>query len=88
MSRTANWMLSFGLLGWAFFTFITPFFIKALFTPPVSFGTNCEPAADWSMNKLITTQVVGVVLFMVIGLVGSVYYRKRPVKDAAGSQPH
>jgi hypothetical protein len=76
-SRTANWMFGFGLLGWAVFTFITPIVIKVLFTPPVSFGTNCEPAAAWSMNKLINTQLFGIVLFMVLGIIVSFYFKKR-----------
>jgi hypothetical protein len=76
-SRTANWMFGFGLLGWAVFTFITPIVIKVLFTPPVSFGTNCEPAAAWSMNKLINTQLFGIVLFMVLGVIVSFYFKKR-----------
>lgn len=75
-SRIANWVFSFGLLGWAVCTFITPFVIKVLFTPPVSFGTNCEPAAAWSMNKLITTQVFGIAGFMVFGLFLAFYFRK------------
>jgi hypothetical protein len=76
-SRVANWMFGFGLLGWAVFTFITPIVIKVLFTPPVSFGTNCEPAAAWSMNKLINTQLFGIILFMILGLIVSIYLKKR-----------
>ena len=83
-SRTANWMFGFGLLGWAVFTFITPIVIKVLFTPPVSFGTNCEPAAAWSMNKLINTQLFGIVLFMVLGIIVSFYFKKR-ANDKADS---
>lgn len=89
-SRVANWMFGFGLLGWAIFTFITPFVIKVLFTPPVSFGTNCEPAAAWSMNKLINTQVFGIIIFMILGLIVSFYFKKRALakEDAALSAPH
>jgi len=76
-SQVANWMFGFGLLGWAVFTFITPIVIKVLFTPPVSFGTNCEPAAAWSMNKLINTQLFGIILFMILGLIVSIYLKKR-----------
>ena len=70
-------MFGFGLLGWAVFTFVTPIVIKVLFTPPVSFGTNCEPAAAWSMNKLINTQLFGIILFMILGLIVSFYFKKR-----------
>ncbi len=88
-SRVANWMFGFGLLGWAVFTFITPIVIKVLFTPPVSFGTNCEPAAAWSMNKLINTQLFGIVIFMILGLIVSFYFKKRAQakEDAALSAP-
>lgn len=84
LSRATNWMFGFGLMGWAVFTFITPFVIKALFTPPVSFGTNCEPAADWSMEKLINTQIFGIVVFMILG--GFLYlFRKKRAQDKSES---
>jgi nitrate/nitrite transporter NarK len=79
-SRVANWMFGFGLLGWAVFTFITPVIIKVLFTPPVSFGTNCEPAAAWSMNKLISTQIFGIIVFMILGIIVHFYMKKRSEK--------
>ncbi|MCX6119957.1 MAG: hypothetical protein NT027_20670, partial [Proteobacteria bacterium] len=66
LSRVGNWMFSFGLLGWAICTYLAPSVIKLLFTPPVSFGTNCEPAADWSMSKLIYSQSIGIFSFMLI----------------------
>lgn len=89
-SRVANWMFGFGLLGWAVFTFITPVVIKVLFTPPVSFGTNCEPAAAWSMNKLINTQIFGIIVFMILGIIVSFYFKKRAQakEDAALSAPN
>jgi hypothetical protein len=88
-SRVANWMFGFGLLGWAVFTFITPVVIKVLFTPPVSFGTNCEPAAAWSMNKLINTQIFGIIVFMIFGLIVSFYFKKRAQakEDASLADP-
>jgi hypothetical protein len=82
-------MFGFGLLGWAVFTFITPVVIKVLFTPPVSFGTNCEPAAAWSMNKLINTQIFGIIVFMIFGLIVSFYFKKRAQakEDASLADP-
>jgi hypothetical protein len=77
MSRVMSWVFGFGLIGWAGFTFITPVVIKVLFTPPVSFGTNCEPAAAWSMSKLIGTQIFGIIVFMILGLVMSIYMKRR-----------
>jgi hypothetical protein len=59
-----------------------------LFTPPVSFGTNCEPAAVWSMNKLHAAEAIGAVLGMLGGLVLALYTRKRSpaAGDAAAPQ--
>lgn len=84
-SKVTSWMFGFGLLGWAIFTFITPYVIKVLFTPPVSFGTNCEPAAAWSMSKLIGTQIFGVILFMILGLIASFYMKRRAAEKAHAS---
>ena len=60
--KAFTYFLGIGLLGGIFMTIITPTTISILFTPPVSFGTNCEPAAAWSMSKLVTSQAVGVVV--------------------------
>jgi uncharacterized BrkB/YihY/UPF0761 family membrane protein len=76
MSRVANWIFGFGLLGWGIFAIVTPFVISILFTPPISFGTNCEPAVHWSMSKLIWSQLVGIVVFMFLGLFCSFYFGK------------
>lgn len=51
-----------GLIGIAFMTWIGPKMIGLILTPPVSFGVNCEPAATYSMQKLIIAQLVGLVL--------------------------
>ena len=81
MSRTLNFVFGFGLLGALVMSFVTPFIISVLFTPPVSFGTNCEPAAAWSMSKLHTAELVGVIGGMIGGLVFSIW-RKRQTEDA------
>lgn len=67
--KAFTYFLGIGLLGGIFMTIITPTTISILFTPPVSFGTNCEPAAAWSMSKLVTSQAVGVVVGGILGLV-------------------
>ncbi len=85
IARAGNWMFGFGLLGWAVFTYVTPMVIKVLFTPPVSFGTNCEPAADWSMNKLIQTQLLGIIGFMILGFIVDIYLRNRSKKNNASA---
>ena len=62
MYRTLSICFGFGLLGAIICTWVTPGVISILFTPPVSFGTNCEPAATWATEKLIRSQIAGVVL--------------------------
>ena len=51
-----------GLVGLAALTLLGPKIISLVLTPPVSFGVNCEPAAAYSMQKLIICQIVGLVL--------------------------
>lgn len=59
ISRNLNVILATALIFAIFLTWLGPIVIRILFTPPVSFGTNCEPAAAWSMSKLIWTQGIG-----------------------------
>lgn len=61
-STNLNVLLLSGLFTAALLTWLGPKVIGLLFTPPVSFGTNCEPAAAWSMQKLIWTQFIGLIL--------------------------
>ncbi len=85
MSRTLNFVLGFALLGAIAMSFITPYVISVLFTPPVSFGTNCEPAAVWSMQKLHVSELGGLVVGGIGGLVLALYRKKK--SDAAASVP-
>lgn len=75
--KALNYVLGIALLGGIFMTIITPTTISILFTPPVSFGTNCEPAAAWSMSKLVTSQFAGVILGGILGLVLHFWLSKR-----------
>lgn len=85
MSKALNFVLGFGLLGAITMALVTPFIIKVLFTPPVSFGTNCEPAAAWSMDKLHAGEAVGLVLGMIFGLVIAIQSSRRHTsKSSAG----
>ncbi len=74
-SRYLNVILMCAVIAAALLTLIGPAVIRVLFTPPVSFGTNCEPAASWSMSKLIWTQVIG---FILGALAGFVFMVSRP----------
>lgn len=61
-SAHLNVILLAALVTAIFLTWLGPIVIRLLFTPPVSFGTNCEPAAAWSMQKLIWTQMIGLIV--------------------------
>lgn len=55
-----------GLVGIGIMTWLAPHAIAVAFTPPVSFGVNCEPVGHWSMQKLIICQIVGLLLGIII----------------------
>lgn len=61
MQKVLSACFGFGILGAFLTTWIAPKVIAILFTAPVSFGTNCEPAANWATEKLIASQLVGLV---------------------------
>ncbi len=85
-SKVLNWVFGFGFIGWAVVTFVTPPFIKFLFTSPVSFGTNCEPAAEWAMSNLLKTQIIGIASFMILGFVlKTLFWRRSKSKKALAS---
>jgi hypothetical protein len=91
MSRLFNWILGFGLIGWAVASYITPKFLGFLVKPPVSFGAGCDPTTDWVMSRFQSVQVIAVGVFMVIGLVaGFISWRNRrsskKLKEADGLQ--
>ena len=79
------WVLFFGLLGSLASSFVAPSIIGALFTPPVQFGTNCEPAGTWAMMSLRKTQFV---CFVIGALSGAILFwllknrRKNPEAGA------
>jgi tetrahydromethanopterin S-methyltransferase subunit C len=60
--RTLNIALIGGVVGIGIMTWLGPKMIGLVLTPPVSFGVNCEPAAAYSMQKLIIAQIVGLVV--------------------------
>jgi len=60
--KNLNFAFAGGLFGLALMTWIAPKSIGLVLTPPVSFGVNCEPAASYSMQKLILFQAIGLIL--------------------------
>jgi hypothetical protein len=69
MYKILSTCFGFGLIGAVICTWVAPRVISILFTPPVSFGTNCEPAAAWATDKLITSQIGGMAIgFLLAGV--------------------
>ncbi len=77
VTKFMQMVLSCGLLGAVLVTFIAPSVSRLMISAPVSFGMNCEPAADWSMQALIKSQTIGLVLGMLVGIGGAVYFKTR-----------
>lgn len=67
--KNMNIALIGGIVGLALLTWIGPKAIGLILTPPVSFGVNCEPAAAYSMQKLILCQILGLIFGILITLV-------------------
>lgn len=83
MHKVLSTCLGFGLVGAVISTWVAPRIISLLFTPPVSFGTNCEPAAAWATDKLISSQIGGIAVGFVAG---SVLLAARKVRDRRQSK--
>lgn len=77
MKKYLNFMAVSALVGAVFATWAAPYFISILFTPPVSFGQNCEPAAAWSMSSLVNSQLMGVAFGAVLGAIGTYKFSKK-----------
>ncbi len=74
-----------GLLGLGVMTWLGPKMIGVLLTPPVSFGVNCEPATNYSMQKLIIAQLIGLVLGVLLTFF--IRYKLFGGKDKANGTP-
>jgi hypothetical protein len=68
MHKFLSLCFGFGFIGAVISTWVAPRVISLLFTPPVSFGTNCEPAAAWATDKLISSQIGGALIGMVLAM--------------------
>ena len=68
MHKLLSFCFGFGFLGAIASTWVAPRVISILFTPPVTFGTNCEPAAAWATDKLISSQIGGAGIGVVLAL--------------------
>ena len=80
MHKILSFCFGFGLIGAVASTWVAPRVISILFTPPVSFGTNCEPAAAWATDKLISAQIGGATIGMFLALV---WLAMRKIKGSA-----
>lgn len=87
MHRFFSISFGFGIAGAVISTWIAPRVISMLVTPPVSFSTNCEPAATWATDKLITAQVAGLVIGMLTAFVWIVSRKfSKSAKDGKSQQ--
>ena len=77
MARFLSLVLACALACAVIATYLAPRVISALFTPPVSFGTNCEPAADWAMQKMVSSQAGGLLVGALLGAVMIVLVHSR-----------
>ena len=76
------------LLGAILMTWLTPRIIEFFLTPPVSFKDNCEPAAAYSMQKLIYYQIIGLVSGAIIALMIKIRFfgsKKKVVSNESSS---
>jgi uncharacterized BrkB/YihY/UPF0761 family membrane protein len=69
MYKFLSMFFGFGIFGAVVSTWVAPRVISMLVTPPVSFSTNCEPAASWATSKLITAQISGLAIGMIIACI-------------------
>lgn len=83
LSLRLNFILTCALIMALVLTWLAPKVIGMLFTPPVSFGTNCEPASAWAMSKLVSTQLIG----LVIGALFAVVWVLLPSKKKPAVEP-
>lgn len=82
-SKNLNLILVGGLIGAIVMTWIGPKIIGLVLTPPVSFGVNCEPAASYSMQKLIIAQITGLVFGILLTLVAKYKFSKNKDEQKA-----
>ena len=88
MRRVLVWMLGLGLVFAVLATLIAPSVLGWYFTPPQGgvVMMKGDDAVRWGMNRLITTQLVALILGAVLGLVIAWRWRKR-ADGAAGLPP-
>jgi len=87
VTKFLQMILSWALFGAIIMTLIAPTVSRLLISAPVSFGTNCEPAANWSMQTLIKSQSIGLILGIVFGLALTAYLRSKENKKIKSATP-
>lgn len=61
-------MITGALLGAVLTTWLAPKVIVWYFEPPAQYGFNCRAPIEWSLHHFQVTQIVGIVLGGLIGL--------------------
>jgi hypothetical protein len=64
---------------------IAPRVIHVLFSPPVSFGTHCEPAVAWALGNFRNTQLVGFIVGALAGPILLAVFRARSSRTEPGA---
>ena len=66
--RVFQLALLIGLIGAVLVSWLAPKAIAWYFDPPVNIGVNCRQAVEWSMSRLQTSQLIGFIIGILIGL--------------------
>jgi uncharacterized membrane protein required for colicin V production len=64
-------------------TFFGPAFLRWWFEPPVNTPINCTEAMSWAMDRLVTSQMVGSCVGLIIGFIAAMFFFNSKTKTAA-----
>lgn len=76
-----------GLIAGAIATMTAPRLLSWYATPPVPIGVSCDLAIDWSMEKLILFQAMGLAAGAALGAILGFKFRRKPAAAAAVAAP-
>ncbi len=82
IKRILSIAMIYGFIGAVVVTVIAPSISRLLITAPVAFGVNCEPAANWAMNALIRSQMIGFIGGILTAAIWVVYSKTKEAKKS------